>query len=143
MPSNLKSGIRPQISHFRPQIRLQFSIQPTSQPQIRPPRPYIKSFYPRSGPSDPKSGPPHPISGKWKPEKIALCGIIGHWLLRGRCPTENDDNLTEFGIEDDIKMGEKNMKGPAVNIFPNLRVRIKGSDYWETSKNVFRFLSFT
>ena len=21
-----------------------------------------------------------------KPEKIALCGIIGHWLLRGRCP---------------------------------------------------------
>ena len=24
--------------------------------------------------------------GKLKLEKIALCGIIGHWPLRGRCP---------------------------------------------------------
>ena len=107
MPSNLKSGIRPQISHFRPLIRLQFSIQPTSQPQIRPPRLYIKSLYPRSGTSDPKSGSPHPKSGKRKWEKIALCRIIGHRPLRGRCPSHlipTDTNVEASSTADHVTL---------------------------------------
>ena len=71
--SNLKSVIRPQI-------RCQFSIQPPSEPQIRPPRPLYQSPYPRSCPAHPKSGLSHHKSRKQKMKKIALYGPSQHLI---------------------------------------------------------------
>ena len=60
--------------------------------QIRPPRPQIRPLTPQIR----------------KTEKIALCGIIGHWPLWGRCPSHHHistyTNIGASGTADHVTL---------------------------------------
>ena len=65
-------------------------------------RPKLGSERPDLGSERPDLGSERPYlrlggggDGKWEPEKIALCGIIGHRPLRGRCPKSNGPILVD------------------------------------------------
>ena len=63
---------------------------------------------PKSDLSDPKSGLSAFQTSPLKPEKIVLCGIIGHWPLRDRCPSHylipTYTNLGASGTADHVTL---------------------------------------
>ena len=81
--------LRPQIRPLRPQIRPFTPKIGPLRPQIRRSRPQIKPLRPQTTPLRPYIKPLSPPNQLLKPEKIALCGIIGQRPLRGRCPSDH------------------------------------------------------
>ena len=72
----------------------------SGRPDLGSERPNLGSGRNNLEPERPDSGSGRPYlrlggggDGKWKPEKVALCGIIGHRPLRGRCPKRNSNTI--------------------------------------------------
>ena len=73
--SDLGSG-RPDLRSEKPDLGSERSDLELKRPDLGSERLYLRLGGGGDGRTDGR-----------KPEKIALCGIIGHWPLRGRCPS--------------------------------------------------------
>ena len=76
---------RPDLGSERPDLRSEKPDLGSERSDLKSKRPDLGSerLYLRLGGDGRRDGR---TDGKRKPEKIALCGIIGHRPLRGRCP---------------------------------------------------------
>ena len=85
---------RPDLGSGRPDLRSEKPDLGSERSDLESKRPDLGSerLYLRLG----GGGDRQMENGKRKPEKIALCGIIGHRPLRGRCPKSSHEKTASI-----------------------------------------------